>query len=329
MENKLKHSFSHISLYCIFFIGNAIINLPLKENANGSILGFLIAFLLGLAVILRLNTINFNPRNTVSAKIIYTLLCLYALLCGIVTLRNFVTFSDRIILPEISSFFPTLLFLCLVWLLCRQNEKVILKLSFISFSVISVLLIFLFISSFEFLSFDFLDAKLPTIKEVGYQSLAYFSMSFVQCVIIFGFIKSSRNSLLNGYLIGGVFLFLTLIQSVATFGFSALTNLMNPYSSSVAIITFGDKFSRLEGFSYFIYFASTLIKTVVSLKAAKNFFAASFKNLEKFFLPSVLLIYLLISVLTNIFTNIPFITIAPFLCIPPIIFLLLPKKIYS
>ncbi|MBE6739726.1 MAG: hypothetical protein E7565_05355 [Ruminococcaceae bacterium] len=329
MENKLKNSFSGICLYSLFFIGNTIINLPLKEYTKGSIIGFLVAFLLGFIVILRLNSISFNPKNSFTAKTIYLFLCLYSLLCGIVTLRNFVTFSDRIILPEISGFFPTLLFLILVWFLCRKDEKVILKLSFISFIAISVMVILLFVFSLKFLSFDFLNEKMPTLKEIGYQSLAYFSMSFIQSVIIFGFLKKEKSSLLGGYIIGGAFLFLTLIQCVATFGFSSLNNLLNPYSSAVGIITFGDKFSRLEGFSYFIYFACTLFKTVIALKSAKNFFGATFKRCEKFFLPVSLLVYLLISVFTNIFINIPFITIAPFLCIPPIIFLLLPKKLYS
>ena len=329
MENKLKNNFSLICLYSLFFIGNTIINLPFKEYTRGSILGFFIAFLLGFLVILRLKHIKFNKKNTLVSKIIYLFLCLYALFCGIVTLRNFVTFSDRIILPEISSFFPTLLFLLLVWFICRQNEKVILKLSFVSLTFIVILVIILFLFSLKFLSFDFLTEKLPNIKEIAYQSLAYFSMSFIQSIIIFGFIKKAHTSCVGGYLIGSFVLFLTLIQCIGTFGFSALSNLINPYSSAVGIITFGDKFSRLEGFSYFIYFSSTLLKTVISLKAAKNFFCVSFKKAEKFFFPSVLFIYLLISVFTEVFSNLPFMVIAPFLTIPPIIFLILPKKLYS
>ncbi len=329
MENKLKHNFSYICLYSLFFIGNTVINLPFKEYTRGSIFGFIIAFLLGFLVILRLKSIEFTEKSTIVSKVIYLFLCLYALLCGIVTLRNFVTFSDRIILPEISSFFPTLLFLLLIWFLCRQNEKVILKLSFISLTVIVFLVVLLFLFSIKFLSFDFLTQNLPTIKEIGYQTLAYFSMSFIQGIIIFGFVRKAHTSYVGGYIIAGFVLFLTLVQCIGTFGFSSLSNLMTPYSSAVGIITFGDKFSRLEGFSYFIYFATTLIKTVISLKAAKNFFCVSFKKAENFFFPAVLIIYLLISVLTNIFTNLPFIIIAPFLTAPPIIFLLLPKKLYS
>ncbi len=329
MENKLKDDFSYICLYALFFIGNAIINLPLKEYTKGSIFGFFIAFFIGFFVIWRLSSIKFNPKTTFISKIIYILLCLYALLCGIVTLRNFVTFSDRIILPEISSIFPTLLFLALVWFLCKQNEMVILKLSFISFAVILILTVILFLFSIDFLSFNLTIEKMPTIKEIGYQSLAYFSMSFAQSIIIFGFLKKGQHSYFGGYLFGGAILFLTLIQCVGTFGFSSLSSLLNPYSSAVGIITFGNKYSRLEGFSYFIYFACTLIKTVISITAAKNFFSVSFKKAEKFFLPLIVLIYLLISVLTNVFTNLPFIVIAPFLAIPPVVFLFLPKKLYS
>lgn len=329
MENKLKHNFSYISLYCLFFIGNTIINLPFKEHTTGSLLGFIIAFVLGFLLILRLNSINITQKNTVVSKIINFFLCVYALLCGIVTLRNFVTFSDRIILPEISSFFPTLLLLLLVWFLCRQNEKVLLKLSFISTVVVIMLVIILFLFSIKFLSFDFLTKEIPSIKDIVYQSIAYFSMSFIQSIVLLGFIKKAHTSYVGGYILGSAVLFLTLIQCVGTFGFSALSNLSNPYSSAVGIITFGDKYSRLEGFSYFIYFACSLIKTVVSIIAAKNFYCNSIKKSEKFFIPIIIVLYLMISVLTKIFTNLPFANIAPFLIIPPILFIILPKKLYS
>lgn len=328
MENKLKHSFSHICLYCLFFIGNTIINLPFKEYSKGSVSGFLTAFLLGFIVITRLKKLSFSENKKAFSKILYFFLCLYAVFCGLVTLRNFVTFSDRIILPEISSFFPTLLFLLLIWFILSKNESVILKLSLICFMALSVLVTVLFLFSFEFLSFDFSTTSLPTLKETGYQTAAYLSMSFLQGIILLGLKEKNTDAYKGGYILAGIFLFITLIQCIATFGFSALSELLNPYSSAVGIITFGDKFSRLEGFSYFIYFASTLIKTVICLTCAKNFFKGVVKKGEKLFLPAVLLIYLLISVLTNVFANLPFLTVAPFLFIPPIIFLFIPKKFY-
>lgn len=327
MENNIKNNTSYICLVSLFFIGNAVINLPFKENSLGSIPGFLIAFFVSLPLNFLFSKMSFEPKKTpfgITATIIFTV---YALFCGIVTLRNYVTFSDRIILPEIGSFFPTLVFLLLLWLICREKETVLLKLSLISAVAVFFCVVLLFLLSLDDMSIkEIIPKRMPTLKEIGYQSLAYFAMSFVEGIVLVCFLKGeSKKALTSGFLFGSALIFLTLIQAVALFGYNSLSQLNNPYSSAISTLTFGDKFSRMEGFSYLLYFSCTLTKTAVCIKTGRTALCTLFPNIKKYFIPAVLLIYGIMCVFTNIFINIGFLKIAPYLIVPALILILLFK----
>ena len=43
-----------------------------------------------------------------------------------------------------------------------------------------------------------------------------------------------------------------------------------PYAMAISTVTFGNLFSRLDGFSYFIYFVTALIKITVCVDVIKQ-----------------------------------------------------------
>lgn len=327
MDAKLNRNISYIALVTLFFVGNAAINLPFGENINGAFLGFLLAVLFSLPFILRISHISLSGKNTplnISLKLLFAV---YALFCGIVTLRNYVTFSDIIILPEIGSFFPSLLFLLLLWLICREKESVLLKLSLICAALVFICVIFLFLLNLDSMSFkELIPKEMPTVKEIGYQMLAYVSMSFIEGIVLIGIIKNKGNVvMLGGFLTGAAVLLIILLQSVAVFGYSLLSRLDYPYASTMSIITFGDKFSRMEGFSYLLYFSCTLIKTAVCVRTAKETLCTLFPKIKKYFMPAVFTVYGTLCIFTDFFVNLPFIYVAPFLIIPPLILIIKTK----
>lgn len=321
MVKRINYLLPRISLIALFIIGNTVINLPFGNGINASLLGFVAAFIISIPLIVAFA--NYVPNNTFSVL----LFCFYAIFCGIVTLRNYVTFSEKIILPEISSFFPTLLFLALLWLICREKQQVILKLSLIFGAVILILTILLFAFSLDNMS---IKAIIPqgsiTIKDTLFQGISYFGMSIAQSIVISGLFKSDKKEMLSGYATAFSFLLICLIQCLATFGYTLITQLNYPYSAAMSVISFGDKFSRMEGFSYMLYFSCTLIKTAVCIISAKNTFVLRFKKGEKYFLPLVLGLYAIVSIFTKTFSNLPFLKVAPFMIIPPIILVALKKK---
>lgn len=321
MDSKVNNNLSYIALFALFFIGNTVINLPFGGNINGSIPGFLIAALISIPFILYISKISLPSRKSFFGIAITSLFVLYSLFCGIVTLRNYVTFSDKIILPEIGSFFPSLLFLLLLWLICREKDDVLLKLSLISALLVFITVITLFLLSLNSMSIkELIPKKIPTLKEISYQGLSYLSMSFIEGIVLIGFIKEKgRKAMLSGFFSGASVLFIILIQSVSVFGYTLLSHLNFPYASAMSVITFGDKFTRMEGFSYLLYFSCTLIKTAVCVKAAKSAICLIIPKVQKYFFPAVIIVYGTLCVFTDFFINLPFMTVAPFLLIPAVV----------
>ena len=322
MDNRINNFLPRIALISLFFIGNTVINLPFSQGITASLVGFAAAFIISTPLIIAFA--RYNPSGNTFSVILF---CLYALFCGIVTLRNYVTFSDKIILPEISSFFPTLLFLALLWLICREKQRVLLKLSLIFCALVLTLIVFLFFFSLDNMSLKALSPKTAvSLKDSLYQGVSYFGMSIAQSIVIAGLFKSNKKEMLSGYIIASLFLLICLLQSLATFGYTLITQLNYPYSAAMSVISFGDKFSRMEGFSYLLYFSCTLIKCAVCIISAKNTLTLRFPKVKKYFLPLVLGIYAIVSIFTKVFTNLPFLQVAPFMIIPPFVLITLKKK---
>ncbi|MEE0840063.1 MAG: GerAB/ArcD/ProY family transporter [Acutalibacteraceae bacterium] len=319
--DRVKKNIPLITLTGIFIIGNAVINLPFSQYPQGVILGFILSVTSGFFFIL-LSERSFKTQN--DKKLPKTIFTLYCLLSAIVTVRNFITFSDRVLLPEMKGLLPSLLFLVLLYFLCKSGKKVILKISVISAVLILISTILLLFLSLENIKLNsFFNVRLSDIKGIFYEATAFLSLSFMQIVILMYFLKEekAKNSIKTGYFLGVAVLLICFIQSIGVLGVSLTGRLLNPYAQSVSIISFGDRLSRMEGFSYFLYFSASLIKAGVCLLAGKRCIASLNKKAEGLYLMLSLIIIAVFCVFTSFFKDISFIYIAPFLAVPPIYFI--------
>ncbi len=325
MERQ-KNNIPVITLTIVFLIGNTVINLPFSDYPQGVILGFILSVILGYFYICLGSKKLSNAKFSKLDRIFFALYCL---LSSLVTVRNFVTFSDRVLLPEISSVYPAILFVLLLWFLCRQDIKIIYKISIVSAVIIIISCAVLFLMSIENISLsDFYKLNFH-LKGIVYEAVSFLSISFLQSVILLRFINdyTEIKSIKKGYIIAVSLLFLCFVQSIGVFGISLTGKLLNPYADSVSIISLGSKSTRLEGFSYFLYFSATLIKSAVCIIAGKHSLSSVNKKAEKLWLPCCMIIIGGFCIFTAFFVNIDFIYIAPFLFIPPIYFIFkLPRQ---
>lgn len=318
---KVRNNIPSITVTTIFLIGNTVINLPFSEYPQGVIIGFFLSVILGYLFISLLGKRLSKAKLSKADKVFFALYCLF---CATVTVRNFITFSDRVLLPEISSVYPSILFVLLLWFVCRQERKILLKLSVVSavIIVISCAVLFLFsIKNIKLSSFSVLS--LTDIKGILYEAAAFLSMSFLQSVILIYFLEchSFTGSVKKGYIIAVTVLLVCFIQSIGVFGVSLTGRLINPYADSVSIISLSGKSTRLEGFSYFLYFSATLIKSAVCILSGSHSLSSVNKKAEKLYPLCCTVIIGLFCVFTSFFKNIDFIYIAPFLALPPIYFI--------
>lgn len=319
--DKVRNNIPLISVTAVFLIGNAVINLPFSEYPQGVIIGFFLSVILGYLYISLLTKRLSKAKFSKADKVFFALYCL---LCATVTVRNFITFSDRVLLPEISSVYPSILFVLLLWFICRQERKIILKISVVSavIIVISNALLFLFsIENIQISSFSVLS--LTDIKGILYEAASFLCLSFLQSVILINFLESYSftSSVKKGYIIAVAVLLVCFIQCIGVFGVGLTGKLINPYADSVSIISLRGKSTRLEGFSYFLYFSASLIKSAVCILSGKHSLSAVSKKAEKHYPLCCTVIIGLFCVFTSFFKNIDFIYIAPFLALPPIYFM--------
>ncbi len=323
--DKSKSVSSYLALTALFTVGNAVINLPFKEHTTGSIIGFFAAIILALPFYLK-----FSYLALPQSKAFNLLFLLYSVFIGLVAFRNFVTFSDRVILPEISSFLPTAAFLILLYRLSNAKFSAILKIALILLILSAAVVILLLILSVENIKLsNLVPNKAPDKADIFYQTAAYFSMSFISGIILIPYNnEKNRKGLLYGFLIGGLLILLSLIQVLTVLGYGTASLMQNPYSTSVGTVTVGSKFSRMEGFSYLLFFSATLINTAVCMKSAKIAYSritAKGKNAVPLIIVAV---YMIFAVFTDVFVNIAFTAILPFLVLPPLVLTIftLPAK---
>jgi hypothetical protein len=82
--------------------------------------------------------------------------------------------------------------------------------------------------------------------------------------------RGGEKALAVGTGVGCLLLFVCVMQAVLTFGIDYAAELAYPYSYSVRILSVGQYFFRLEGFSYLLDYLSCLMRCAVSLATAKR-----------------------------------------------------------
>lgn len=322
---KSSGSIPLIFVVAVFILGNSVINLPFTKYGSNAFFGIILALIISLPLFILYDKIKNNLKtDTIYGKVFIIFYSLYCLFSGIICMRNFITFSDKVILPEINSLFPIVLYLILVYILSVSDEKVIIKTAFAGGLVITVIMLLMFILSTKNMSFSgLLPQNEFDLKGIFYECFSYISLSFAPAVCLFGFIsKNNQKIYFKGYLLGSVLLIITFLQSIAIMGYELSSQLIHPYASSVSIITLGNSYSRLEGFSYLIYFTASLSKTALCVLVAKKSFCLTFPKTKRIFLPIVLVIFGAVSLFVSYFKNIDIMKVSPYILLP--LFIILP-----
>lgn len=332
---KNIHS-AHFALTAVFIIGNTIINLPFGRGIEGAVSGFILCVAASIPLFFMLSRVqrSLNGKSLgnsteyifgkITGRALSILFSAFCMLCAVACMRNFLSFADNQILPFGKTLLPSVLFTALAVVLCFVKKAAVIKLAFISFILTVAAEIFLLLCSLSQMSIDNLMPILGTdITDTLYQAISYFAMSFAQCTVLLaffmGYTKSEENHTYKaGVLAGAAVLILCLVHTLSVFGFSYTGTLRFPYALAMSTVTVGDKFIRLEGFSYLIYFFCCLIKTAVCIISAREVLKNITGRYTKY-LPIISGIILIIfSALNDFFRPLEFIRIAPWFLVPAI-----------
>ncbi len=282
--NKSQSFLSHsAALTALFILGNGVMVFPLKSADNYTFLAFLVSLLAAILfyfcicpLITKLFT---NPEKN---KVFFTLFCFAtALICLYFAVTTFVDFSfflSILLLQDFSIFLSFAVFFITVILFSFIKTDALLKFCLLSCFFTAVVILFFFFASLG--KFDLSQIfifSLPNAKNFWVQLKPYFLNPLLSVflvlvfeVLIFGDIR--KRSSLWGVLLGFGLLGLCVLNSVLLFGTRFAGALDFPYASAVSTVTIGRLFTRLDGFSYFVYFSAAMTKIFVCIFLIKALF---------------------------------------------------------
>lgn len=289
--------FTHLkALWALFIMGNAVITLPTKNANEFTFLAFILASVLGALLYLIILTLAKNLFITEHGKelktgykillaVTYLAVAVFAVFCGAEAFSVFMGFIKNIVLRHTPIFFISVIFLAVVIYFCTRRQEDVLKFFMVAFVFVLIAVIFFFIAnSFKFNLRYIFVFELPNIKELITQSKPYVLSVVIPSVLMpfytaCTFKKAKFSHALWGYFLGVVILGTCVISSCLIFGTTLAGELAYPYSSAVSTVSFGRLFTRLDGFSYFIYFISALARITVCVFIIRN----CFKRIRKIF----------------------------------------------
>lgn len=280
---KLDKSFyfHRAGLAGLFILGNGVIIFPINIANEYSFLGYLISvissFLFYLILKPFINKIFLSKTANGKLKrlflkvmsLITTLICFWY---AAITFFDFTDFSRNVLLQDYIAIIPLIFFILVLMVFVKCSKESFLKYTLIAFFVTSAIIILFFLLSFE--NFNVKNAVIfsfPSLKMLYTQIKPYFFYSLLSVFLIsvyevcfLGNIKNKTT--VFGIISGFILLGLCILNSLLLFGPDFAATLSYPYASAVSTVTVGRLFTRLDGFSYFVYFASCITKITVCIK---------------------------------------------------------------
>ncbi|MCQ2455131.1 MAG: GerAB/ArcD/ProY family transporter [Clostridia bacterium] len=265
-----EYSLHKICLSAIFLFGNIALFVPYKNAKNGDLSAIILALTAGVLLYylwyFLAKKIHSASSEKPLAKAIIYIMVLLCVIANAITSRNFVKYMSDEVLIKNPKFIILMGFVAIsIYFISKTNETLA-KFSLISFAFIVVVMICLFAVSAE----NFNDISLEelffgkVIKRSGvylYKALLFpFIFALFSC---FAFTPKTPKRDIIGQIIGSAMILLCYLSAVFTFGLKFSSNLDFAYPISISVVNIGELYTRMDGFAYFIFFLSALIKSVV------------------------------------------------------------------
>lgn len=288
MNKNITFSSHIIALTAIFVLGNGCLYYP-KGNANeygftAYIISGVLLVLAYLSVSLLWGRVNVNQNSGVWGKIIYSVVILsigiFALFCGAESFLSIINFIGKIVLPKTSKFFISLILGLVVLYFATRPKDSILKFSLITIVLVTAVVLFFFLVPTD--KYDLRNIfifRLPKLNDLIRQMKPYLINPLLHSLIVPVFLKFTLGKTATkqgvfGTVLGIVLLGFCILTPVLLFGAKVAGGPEFPFSSAVSTVTVGRLFTRLDGFAYFVFFVSAVVKITVCVnvcsKAVKN-----------------------------------------------------------
>ena len=289
MENK-AYFLHKTAVFSLFVLGDWVILLPAKNSTDKTLLGFLLAAFVGVILLFSLNYLFKKVQNKTKLRepiitFIYVVILVYSLYLAVTAFNVFMDFVLSYVLNGFSELFVAFVFLIVVFCLAFSKREVLYKLGVVTGFVSVGLIILLFVFSFNQFSVDNISLlSMPSIADVLSDSTGFIKCSVLPAIILL-FWQDNYNkkecSVVYGYICGLGLQLLIILNCLLIFGSRLSAKLDYPYSEAIATVTAGNIFTRMDGFSYFVFFISCLVKITVCFKISFSLIKKVYYKVKK------------------------------------------------
>lgn len=259
---KVNHKIHKTFFVAIFLLGNTIIAFPKGQGIEYAAIALLIAVIPTLFLMFLHEKISIFNSN-----FYLILVAIFAFITVLVSVRDYVSFVDTVRLPKTPKIVISVIFTVLFCFLGTLKKRVIYHFSLYSLIFTALIFIAVLMFSINKLDFSYLIPKKFDLSVLIRQSLTFFVHSFGQLVIPFYFIKNSDSHdkvfIRGGVLLGFLLISVYILNILLVLGGEVAYRVEYPYAALTSLVTFSGNYSRLDGFTYFVYFYSNLIKCSV------------------------------------------------------------------
>ncbi len=265
--DRTLYSKHFILLSILFILGNTCIIAPVKNANKYNFFSFLICCFIGTVLAFIFYYIPIN-KLTVMPVVLLGFYCIGD------TFITFIRFINNNLLQSTPKFFIALPFLLILVYISFKKSDTLYKFSLISgVLTLAVILLFFFSTITDFNIKNIIIYKLPDFDNFLVQSSFYFKTVVLPLAILGVFAKGEsikKGDFIVGICGGFIFLAVIILNSVLLFGIEFSAFLKYPYSSAGSTVTFGNLFTRLDGFLYFVYSATAIVKCAVGIFTIKK-----------------------------------------------------------
>ncbi len=276
-----------VALIGLFILGNLIISFPKGQGQNEGLTGFLACLLISLllcVVTARLPSCTpaFGTRmladckHRVWAKLLTVLLLAFCFICYANCCLDYIRLVDEVRLPQTHTVVIAVLFLALTAFFAQMHRQMT-----DIFCLVSLLAVVLIAVGMLLLSLPDMDSEL-FVSGLGIsasgtfrQGLSFYVHSFGQLIFPILYIgfqdrKSAFFCQTRGLLCGGGVFLICLLQVLFLLGSGVLNRVSFPYAAATGSITLGNAYSRMDGWTYYLYFVCSFLKASVILTVSAD-----------------------------------------------------------
>lgn len=308
MQSKKEYSVHIAFAAALFLMAGGMMVIPQKDGGRYTLPAFgtaaAVSILLSVAVlplVWKIYSCKKNEEKPRAGKVLlYSLTSILLVGAAAYGFSDFVRFVGDVMLPHTAKFWLAAMFFAATVLPAVGEKGIVMKFALFAFIFAAAVTVFFFAASVPQFRIDNISLhNIPEWRAILKQSVPIFLRLFPAHIIIYIYVgvffgRRKGRCAVSGAVIGCAAIGICVTNALLLFGAPLAAKLRYPYAAAVSTVSLGELFTRMDGLSYFVYFAAQTVQTVMCVSVVRELFCRmggkNTKKIAAFFLATSLAI---------------------------------------